>query len=164
MTDVSYGLNLGHGQVLLGPAGVLVVARSMAFVERFGQRTRGRPTVEFSTVRQIIEAGAAQVRAEAFPYETGNFPPAAGVAASGRSVVDPIGVAEMAKLLGVTPQWARTLLRRGAFASGQLTSGTWLVDRDEVLASLAGQAGASTHPGTERGCRDSRRSWRQGAA
>lgn len=155
MTGVPDGLalNLGSGQVLVGPAGVLYLARAMAAAERAAARDGVRPPPSFAALRSALDIAAAEARAAAFSGESGEFPQVAGVRASAASVqlVDPIGANEVARLLRCSRQWARSLLRRGAFVSARRRSGAWVVDRDEVVAYCSGHGHATTESGEGEG-------------
>lgn len=137
-------LPLGGGQVLLGPAGALLVANALAAAEIAARRDGIRAPASLTVLRAALDQAAAEARDMAETAKVARRARLAASLAAPPPWVDPIGAAEAAQILGVSPQYARSLCRREAFTSARRRSGAWVVERAEVLARVTGITRAST--------------------
>jgi hypothetical protein len=124
---------LGGGQLLIGPVGALYVARALAAAERAAGRDGVRPPADFVTL--LAAAVRAADQAHAFAPETAkvSWPTDVSTSPGADRWIDPVDVGEVARMLGCSPQWARSLCRRGEFTTAQRRPNGWLVDRGEVV-------------------------------
>jgi len=133
------GTALGSGVVLVGPVGVLRIAAALAAAEATGRRDGVRPPSVFVELRALFEGAAAEAR-RAAARGSAELPRTAAPSSSATStapvVVDPIGSAEAAELLGCTARNLRDLCCRGVFDTAQILAGRWVVSRREVEARL----------------------------
>ncbi len=134
---------LGGGQVLLGPIGSLLVDRALAIAQVDGRRNGLRPPATFTALQAILERAAAEARSTA--GGSAELPHAADPASSTTSppssvMVDPVGTATAAKLLGCSARNIRDLASRGVFETATVRGGCWWVERQEIEARLLSRA------------------------
>jgi len=135
---------LGGGMVLVGPIGVLRIAAALAASVEVTSRLDGiRPPAVVVGLRELFDAAAAEAR-RAAASGSAELPRSAAPSSSGAStapvVVDPVGTAEAAELLGCTTRNVRDLCRRGVFETAAVLAGGWVVSRREVEARLLSRA------------------------
>jgi hypothetical protein len=139
---------LGAGQVLVGPAGALYLARALAQSTRAARRDGIRPPADVTELQAVLDTAAGEAQTLARETAKARREEQLADSASITSSGDPAGAidaATMASLMGFSPQWARALLRRGAFASASRRAGHWSVDRAEVEALLLKGEGPHAH-------------------
>jgi helix-turn-helix protein len=122
-------MQLPGGYLLVGPATVGYVVGALERVERQHRLEGIRPPEAWLHLRE------AATKAAAFASESAKvrkMPPMrqSPQIGSGRQ----IGAGQVAEVLGCSGQWARTLLRRGDFATARRVGRAWLVDEDELTA------------------------------
>ena len=127
----------GDGHTLFGPRGNAYLARALAMVEREHRLSGMRPPAEWVELRDVVD------RAAAFGFESSNFRVLADVSASPRTSSDRVGAGQVATLLGCSQAWARSLLRRGEFASARRRGWAWEVDEIEVMAWMLARVSAT---------------------
>jgi hypothetical protein len=128
-------LLLGGGQLLVGRRAVLHLARALAAAERVTRQVDGIcPSSEWAALRDAVGRAAAEVRASA--AGSAEVRPARGLSGSEEDppsvLVDPVGTADAAALLAITPRAVRERCRRGAYASAVQRGSAWLIERHEV--------------------------------
>ena len=134
MSEVHSAVPAGDGHVLVCPLGAAYLARALSVVEREHRLAGVRPPAEWLELREVIN------RAAAFGLESSSFRDLPEVPSSRSTFSDRIGAGRVAELLGCSEPWARSLLRRGEFASARRRGWAWEVDQDEVLAWLLTRA------------------------
>jgi hypothetical protein len=134
MTGVQGGVAVpaGAGYVLIGPLGAAYLARAIALIERDHPV---RQSENWRVLRESID------RAAAFAYERTNVRPVSDLKCSDRVGTSVrVGAEQVADMAQCSQQWARTLLRRGEFATARRLGSVWTVDKDEVAAWVVARA------------------------
>jgi hypothetical protein len=129
---------LGGGQLLIGPAGALYLARALAAAQPTFRHNGTHPPADYSLLRRAVDQAAC----EAYALANGTvdhassgsteFRTAADRAGSGRS--DYIGTREAAGILGCSERYVRTMCRNGAFSTARRRGRRWDLARPEVAA------------------------------
>lgn len=124
---------LPGGLVLLGPAGVLVVAAALGKTRQAAKASGYylRSDSPFQALQRVIEVAAGS--ASRTGAGTTGIRSEADGAVSAR--VDVIGVTEAAVILGCTPRWVRARCERGGFVTAHRRGRQWRLARREVLAA-----------------------------
>ncbi|MFY1656903.1 helix-turn-helix domain-containing protein [Micromonospora sp. WMMD1274] len=132
-------IDLGNGQVVIGPRGVLLVRAALLLTGEMCRRDGLPWSQDFAALAHTVEAAARDARR--FLRDPGNGSPPAETApsAEARSVlVDPVTTAEAARIARVTRKTVRARCRRGEYASAVVRARAWLIERAEVeSAALA---------------------------
>jgi hypothetical protein len=134
-------LELPGGFVMIGPAVAAAVGPALRHADKV-HRMDGIRTPPW-----LVALQEATTRSASFAYESAKarkppLVPQSTQIGSGQLV----GAGRVANSLHCSPQWARSLLRRGAFVTARQVGRTWLVDADElaawVIARAEGEAAA----------------------
>jgi helix-turn-helix protein len=128
-------MQLPGGYLFVGPAVVGYVSGALERVERQHRLEGIRPPEAWVHLRDAASKAADCARESAKVRKTAVMPQSPQISSGPL-----IGVGRVAEVLGCTPQWARTLLRRGDLTTARRVGRTWLVEEDEVVAWVLVQA------------------------
>jgi hypothetical protein len=130
-------LNLGGGQVLLGPDGARRVMWALVAAERVMARDGIAPPAGHADLRAVVENAVREIGHS--DTGTSELPSAAGLSQSipsspQMSWVDPIDTSTAAQILRCGPRNVRYLCDRGVFETAEIRGSRWLMERAEVAA------------------------------
>lgn len=131
MTEPRDSVSLPGGWVLLSPAGARVCAGALNLLEHYGRRDGGQRSPDFVATQRTLAAALSDVdlsTSVTHVVADATFP----------RLLDPVGTATAALMLGITRHGVADLCRRGVLTTAVRQGRSWLVERDEV-ASLAAE-------------------------